>query len=447
MHALRFALGASILMGALAGLGNAQAALEWRALHPAVLPQSDDAAVLAAADDSGNVYVVFQMLYQPPGPRTALVKFTAHGQALWVRRFGSIVARDLAVAPGGDVYLCGTTAAGPAAMLVLRCDPDGNLRWRTSVAGAVARTLDFDGAGAVIVAGSAGGDILVQAFDDAGLTLWETRIDGPQHLDDGAACLAIDAAGDIFVAGSVGTPNGSSDAVVAKLAGDGRTQWSSTWSATTGRESFGSIASDGQGGVIVGGDVHFVFQGWPPVEYVNAQIARCDGAGRFLWHQPPYGIAINTAARSVLVDRDGQIWAAIQEDPYAFQKPSIVVQRIAGGSGAELSTFAYDGPAHTGAWPGGLALDDAGQVLVSGGAGQFFGSTTDQTVLMGMDAAGNPAWTQLFSAPGAGLIAAQCCMAPGDRAVLFGSAYFGIFLSRGLVLQVELASAAEDSSR
>jgi hypothetical protein len=416
----------------------AQVTPEWRAVHPG--PAGAEVfAGHAATDPLGNILVTFEAPYAPGGPATELAKYSPNGQLLWLRRPLPIFAVGLVSSANGDVVLCGNAGGGLNALVVLRLDAQGRLRWRRAVAGAVAQAMVLDALDQAVVVGSAGGDWLVQPFASDGTSPWVRHLDGPQHLLDSANCVSIDAAGDLLVGGSVGTSGGYTDAAVAKLSGAGQLQWMSDWSATYDRESYSSIVSDGQGGAIAAGTVDFTWTGSPPLSFVNHQITHFDASGHLAWLHPSSGLMLNSAATDVVLDGSGQIWAAIHIDPYAFSTPSVQLERI-GSNGQTLSTFEYDGPTHAGAWPVGLQLDDAGRVLVGACSGDPFTGANDLAVLLRMDAIGTPAWTETFAAPGVGLRAAGIRRAPGQRVLLLGDLIGGSgFESDALVIQLGLS--------
>lgn len=414
----------------------AQVTPEWRTVHPG-LPGDLVTAGHAATDPSGNVFVTFEKTY-PGGRRTELAKYAPNGKRLWLRRPLPIYVVDLSAAANGDVVLCGNFSGSASGLLVMRVDGQGRLRWRHSVAGALARDMVLDAFDQAVVVGSAGGDWLVQPFASDGTSPWATRLDGPSQLSDVANCVAIDSAGDLLVGGSVGSSGVYTDAAVAKLSGAGQLQWMSDWSASYDNESYSKIVSDGQGGLIAAGKVEYEWGGYPPAHFTEAQVTHFDAFGNLAWLHPQWGLGFDHDTVDMIVDGSGQIWVAILVDPYFFSKPSVQLERI-GSNGQTLSTFEYDGPTHAGAWPVGLQLDDAGRVLLGVSSGDPFTFGDNEAALMRMNATGTPAWTATFAPPGVGLRAAGIRRAPGERVFVHGLVSAGTgFETDALVIQLKL---------
>jgi hypothetical protein len=419
---------------ALAPATAGQATVEWRALRP---DAADTGATQCVTDHSGNVYVVFESWgsNQP----VELVKFAPDGQMLW-RRGAAATTAAVALAASDEVVF--SADFGPAT-LVVRLDSQGVVRWTRALAGVKPAALLIDSLDRAVIAGTAGGDWSVRALASDGADAWTTVVDDPSHLVDTAHCMTIDAAGDVFVAGGVG-----SEAAVAKLSSQGALQWLSVWSAPYDSAAYAHIVSDGQGGAIAAGDLQFTWQGWPPgQQYVNHQISRFGAQGQVVWLHPSYGIPVNSVAKDVVLDGSARIWAAIQIDPYAFQKPSVHLERIA-LDGTTLSQFDYDGPSHEGAWPASLALDEAGRVLLGATCGYFFGSATDRSVLMRMDDTANPAWTKLLDAPSIGVRSRAIRSAPGKRVIVLGEGCHALVGDLdGLVMQLALDDPAPPAAQ
>ncbi len=429
--------GLGLLTVAAAAPAVAQATLEWRALHPGAVAGSTF-ATHAVVDPWGNVTVAFETRQYPPRPVTELVAYTSGGEVLWVGPPLPLDATGLQRAANGDLLLCGNSAPGGDAMHVLRVGPKGVRRWQRTIAGASAMGLALDAQDRAVVVGSAGGDWLVQAFASDGTTAWVTHLDGPAGLPDTANCVVVDAAGDLLVGGNVGSWSYHTDAAVAKLTGAGELLWLTDWSATAGSESYTMIVSDGQGGAVAAGTVAFSWSQPPYGSYVNHQFTRFDADGDVAWLYPDHGIPFYSFPRDVLVDDSGQVWAAIHVDPYVFSK-SVARLDCIGPGGHGLASTSYDGPTHTGAWPAGLLLDEAGRVVLGVTSGDPFGGHDHRSALMRVTPDGLHLWTDEFAGPTAGLSTSNVLPAPDGRVVMVGRAWLaGAFEGEGLVMQAEL---------
>jgi enterochelin esterase-like enzyme len=188
-----------------------------------------------------------------------IAKLGPAGNQLWVRQFGSS-GEDKAwgVAPAADgVFVAGMTSGGlgtPAGStdgFLTRYSAAGDRAWlqqfgTTGVEEAWG--LASDGAGNAYVAGYSGGDfaaplagdkdIVVARFDGTGTRTWADQLGTP--LNDKGAAVALDGAGNVYVAGftdgDVGTNLGGWDVVLVKYAPDTTRQWV---------RQFGTLEDDG----------------------------------------------------------------------------------------------------------------------------------------------------------------------------------------------------------
>lgn len=230
-----------------------------------------------------------------------IAKYTAAGDLLWARRFGGEdydLVNDMACDDAGNIYLAGrflgTADFDPSDAVVLHSSPSqfmgyalkltsaGEFSWvrmltgegytePTALAvnrdGTVALTGVFDGtvdldpgtqASQTAIQTSRGDlDVFVTRWDTTGAFLWGTSIGSPDA--EFAADVAIDAVGDIVVAGDYKgtiaawalTSAGERDVFVAKYrqAGD-------SWNASlggTGNELASAVTLDAAGNVYVTG--------------------------------------------------------------------------------------------------------------------------------------------------------------------------------------------------
>ena len=208
----------------------------------------------------------------PAAVQDAFVRrLTPGGTEAWTVQFGSgaeDMVADVATGPGGRIAVVGGTLgdlqgtnAGDYDAFVRVLEANGGEAWTRQFGTAQAdllRRVAFDAAGRVIVVGdtdgtlgatSAGGrDVFVRILDAAGTVAW-TRQFG-SDASDYVAGLAVDADDRIVVAGQTfgavaGGNAGGTDAFVAKLATDGRIDWT---------RQFGTASHDVSHGVAVGAD-------------------------------------------------------------------------------------------------------------------------------------------------------------------------------------------------
>ena len=217
--------------------------------------------------------------------------FDAAGDVVWTRQFGTSMSEfvtGVAFCGSGNVVVVGSTggslegvSAGGFDAFVRKFDAAGNVLWTRqfgtgsddSVTG-----VAVDAGGNVVVVGntegalegvSAGGsDAFVRKFDAAGSVLW-TRQFGTGS-DDSVTGVAVDAGGDVVVAGYTfgsleGVSAGGLDAFVRKFDAAGSVLWT---------RQFGTSDTDQALGVAVGSTASIVVVGQTDgsLEGVNAGV-------------------------------------------------------------------------------------------------------------------------------------------------------------------------------
>lgn len=289
----------------------------------------------------------------------------------------------------------------------------------------------FSDAGFGGLASRGGFDGYVQAFDaSSGQASWVAQLGTTG--DDRLLAIAVDGSALICAGysdgGLGGTNQGGFDAFVAKLDLSGRVIWTTSYG--TGRDDLGvAIASDGRGGILLGGQSREIAQG-------NAQdpfIVKLDSAGNPQWTWTAGTSFYNENLTDIAVDvATGDVYAigrsqafmpgAPQPTPNSnnniavgdifvakvdSQGRQVWIQQIGSPSGGST----VPGSGHD--LPGGVAVGPQGEVYVTGfaqgdanGPGSYLGPATSpirqdwnlwgDAVLFKLDAQGTLVWTKQF---------------------------------------------------
>ncbi len=248
-------------------------------------------------------------------------------------------------------------------------------------------------------------------------TLWVRQFGTPAC--DGAQGVAVDAAGNVYVAGIAGGalpgqtfqggPSGpcdSTDVFLRKYDAAGNELWTREF-GTPGNDQSGGVAVDGAGNVYVAGRVGGAlpgqtFQGGN----IDAFLRKYDAAGNELWTRE-FGTAADESGGPA-VDGAGNVYVVgttsgtLPGQTSASGEDAFVRKYDAAGN--ELWTRQFGAP---GSFTVGLirAADFAGNVYVAGYTGgalpgqTFAGGFTDAFVRK-YDAAGNELWTREFGTAG-----------------------------------------------
>lgn len=157
-----------------------------------------------------------------------LIRWTSAGQVKWAARYdgglrGEDAAVDVAVDRDGRAVVCGTTTTktGGQDWIVAKYSTGGDRSWVWKHAGATGlpdapAELYVDAAGNVYVTGSVAVAAHVRAavtakLSPAGKTLWVKQYGGPDGVDTEATALAPCPSGGVYVGGNVVTATGGKD--------------------------------------------------------------------------------------------------------------------------------------------------------------------------------------------------------------------------------------------
>ena len=231
-----------------------------------------------ALDISGNVYIAgSSVVWGSDGSREyATVKYDNNGNELWVARYDGPVNGDddasaIAVDASGNVYVTGTSYGGGTPQqeegdcdyATVKYDSNGNELWVKRYDGPNGSyhyppAIALDGSGNVYVAGYAtvtGGyregdrDYATIKYSSDGTELWVRLYGESVGSRDMATAIAVDGSGDVYVTGS-----SAGDCVTIKYGSNGNRQWVARYDGPAGQGDGGNaIVVDGSGSIYITG--------------------------------------------------------------------------------------------------------------------------------------------------------------------------------------------------
>ncbi len=329
------------------------AAQNWTARYDGT--GDEDVACGLAADDSGCVYVTGPSWGSGTSNDFATVKYGPAGETLWVRRYdGTEHSGDepkaLAVGSGRVAVTGGTAAANLFTdIMTVVYDDGGDTLWTRTHNGpgdgndhGLAAAIDGDGN--VFVAGyahddSTGWDFATIKYGADGTRQWVASY--ITEYEDFASGVVVDDAGNCYVTGSSGNPYLLTwDIATAKYNTSGVEQWAVRYDGPAGEddEPYG-IAVDGDGNVYVTGSSLGLGTG---LDYVTVKY---DPAGETLWVRRYDGPASGTdEAHALALDEDGNVYVTgfSQHPDNDFDYATIKYTP----GGVEQWVARYDGPVH-----------------------------------------------------------------------------------------------------
>ncbi len=182
---------------------------------------SEDFSVALAVDGAGNVYVTGVSLGSGTASDFATIKYDKDGVQQWVQRYNGTdnsedEGRDIAVDSSGNVFVTGTSNGALFSpnrdYVTIKYSNDGEQLWVARYNGPAddwddVRAIAVDAAGNAYVTGQSVGidtkpDYATVKYRPDGTEEWVVRFNSPTNKSDGAADLAVDASGNVYVTGT-----------------------------------------------------------------------------------------------------------------------------------------------------------------------------------------------------------------------------------------------------
>jgi len=295
----------------------------WVRRYDGPISRGDQASAMMV-DASGYVYVTGHAQdtgsFSGPNSDYASIKYYPDGDTAWVRRYDGPAfyndrAEAVAVDGPGNVYVTGASHSREAFedYATVKYLANGDTGWVRRYDGPAylrdeALSIDVNGSGEVCVTGwSWNGtdyDYATIKYHPDGDTAWVRRCDGPGHLLDSAASVAVDESGNAYVTGSSWVTQTDCDYLTIKYHPNGDTAWIRRYDGPAGGvDHVSAMVMDDLGNVYVTGASRGfgVSDDYATVKY--------DSSGLRLWvrryNGPEDGL---DAASDITVDDDGNLY-------------------------------------------------------------------------------------------------------------------------------------------
>jgi uncharacterized delta-60 repeat protein len=369
-----------------------------------------DQALAIALDNSGNVYVTGES-WGSISTRDdyATVKYDSSGVEQWVARYngpGNLtdVAYAIALDNAGNIYVTGYSYGSGTNddYATVKYDSSGVEQWVARYNGPAngydeAYAIALDNSGNIYVTGYCYGsgtndDYATVKYDSSGVEQWVARYNGPGNNTDVAHAIALDNSGNIYVTGRSVTSGTNDDYATVKYDSSGVEQWVARYNGPgNGRDIAYAIALDNSGNIYVTGrsEGSGTDYDYATVKYdssgVEQWVARYNGPGN------GYDIT-----RAIALDSSGNVYVTGRSPGSGTNADYATVKYDS--SGVEQRVVRYNGPAngYDDAWA--IALDNLGNIYVTGSSYGLSNNYDYATVKY--DSSGIEQWVARYNGPG-----------------------------------------------
>jgi uncharacterized delta-60 repeat protein len=298
------------------------------------------------------------------------------------------------------ILFCGATMYGTFCLTQSAQGETSVQAWAQRYSNAVdsndwAKRVTTDADGNVIVVGytddrmAGGQDMLVIKYSAVGTALWTNRYDGPAHQNDHANDVAADASGNVFVTGHSTGSGGNLDFATIAYSSVGQPLWTNRYNGpANSADQAVAVRIDGVGGVIVSGYSFGTGYDYATIKY--------SGAGVPLWTNRYNGPGNNEDEPTALaVDNAGNVFVTGYSYSGTIYDSSDFATVAYSSSGIALWTNRYNGSGNYHDSANAVAVDTGGNVFVTGSAYEI--GTGFDYVTIKYSAVGAPLWTNRYN--------------------------------------------------
>lgn len=400
----------------------ATGALIWEKRYNDVTYNNSDLPSAIAVDASGNVIVTGSSEGNGTGQDYYTAKYAAaDGALLWEKRYNGTgpevqtidEAKAVALDASGNVIVTGSSTGvgvNKDFYTAKYSAVNGSLLWEKRFNGSSngedeASAIAVDASGNVIVTGysySATGenDYYTAKYAAAtGALIWQIRYNGTGNSTDVANAVAVDASGNVIVTGSSWNNTDGYDYYTAKYAAaTGALIWAKRYTKTSFDEAY-ALAVDTSGNVIVTGYSSDV------TGYRNCHTLKYAAAnGALLWERRYNPANIYSQANAIGLDASGNVvvtGSATSATDIGMGFTDYYTAKYAAADGALLWEKLYNGTGDQSDVANALALDAAGNVVVTGQSFEANGTVAGNDFYTAKldSATGALLWNQRYNSP------------------------------------------------
>lgn len=332
-----------------------------------------DRSYAITTDNLGNTFVTgLTENTGISGNDIATIKYNSIGTEIWAKVYTSAGAvndrgTDVAVDITGNVYVTGfvTTAAGNLDVITIKYNTSGIQQWAKQYHSGgtnseVGNAITVDANGNVYVTGSTSSNAFVLKYNTQGTQQWIVTYNGPMNAADYFDRIKVDGFGNVYAGGESSVGANNYDIVVVKITPAGSISWSKNYEGPdAGRDVLEDMVLDAAGNIYVTGASKGT------TSYIDYITIKYNPEGTQLWAARYNGTGNQLdEAYAVVVDSIGNVYVTGQSFTNATKEDFATVKY--NSDGVQQWVMKYDGPAHTEDYGKKIAIDQFGNIIVSG---------------------------------------------------------------------------------
>ena len=394
---------------------NASGVLQWATIYDNAI--GDNRATNIGIDTAGNLYVTGQSDVGATivNYDITTLKYNSAGVQQWISTYSGAALNDdipsgFYVSGAGNVFVTGSTDTDATLnvsnnYITLKYNTTGTLQWSqnytsTSSSNDVPKAIVEDAFGNVIVTGSTETipqkDGLTIKYNSTGVAQWTKFFNEVGDNSDKPTAMAMDAAGNTFVAGSVVEYGTDKNFALQKIDSNGNTLWVKTINGTAAgsSDSAEDVIIDNTGTYIyVAGYTH------NKGTATDFTVAKYDQLGNLIWVNKYDYVTESDRAFSIGLDSNNNVYVTGRSDS---DKSNLITND-------DILTLKYnsDGIFQWAIRYNGTSdLSDTGSVIKVTSAGNIYvaGKSTNLTnsdyIILKYDTSGVQQWTHLYNGGG-----------------------------------------------
>lgn len=373
----------------------------------------DNRATNIGIDTAGNVYVTGQSDVGTTGINYDIVtlKYNSSGTQQWIKTYsGSALNDDVPMAMfvngSGSVFVTGMTDTDATAnvsnnYVTLKYNTAGTPQWtqtytNSATSNDIPRGIVEDASGNVIVTGAS--EVIPQRnavtlkYSSTGTLQWTNIENESGDNSDKPNAMAMDTAGNIFIAGYVVEYGTDRNFALQKIGTNGSTLWVRTLNGTAvgSSDSAQSVAVDNAGNIYVGGYTH------NKGTSSDFTVAKYDTNGNQLWVSYYDYVTETDRALSIALDASNNVYVTGRSDSNSgnlVSNDDIVTIKY-NTNGTQLWAVRYNGTGNT---------TDTGRVVRVAPSGNVYvvGRTSNASnfdyIVLKYNSSGVQQWVNLYN--------------------------------------------------